>query len=120
MGEDPSVAHADRWMAYAAAHADELMWAWEETPHSVAHGILDDVTYDWLAVVDGMLRSDGSPLVVGEDELVRANALARTHTAIDADHTGTAGLAGLLQFNATHAAVGIDQTVAVLFTGITR
>jgi len=96
------------------------MWPWDDTPHSVAHGILDDVTYDWLAVVDGMLRSGGSPLVVDEDELVRANALARAHTKIDVDHTGTAGLAGLMQFNATRNASAYDQTVAVLFTGITR
>ena len=24
------------------------MWAWETTPASVAHGILDDETYDWV------------------------------------------------------------------------
>ena len=95
------------------------MWPWEHTPHSVAYGILDDVTYDWLEVVDGMLRSGGSTLIVSEDELTRANDLARRHTAIDVDHTGTAGLAGLMQLNATYAP-GNDETIAVLFTGITR
>lgn len=120
MGTDGATASVDEWMAVAAAHADELMWPWEETPHSIAHGIVDDVTYDWLGVIDGMLRSGGSPLTVSEDELVRANDLARQHTTIDVDHTGTAGLAGLLHFHATNRAPGEDQTIAVLFTGIRR
>ena len=120
MGGEPSPAHADEWVAVAAAHADELMWPWEQTPHSVAYGILDDVTYDWLEVVGGMLRSGGFPLIVREDELLQANALARQHTATAADHTGTAGLAGLLHFNATSSPAGYDQTIALLFTGITR
>jgi threonine synthase len=116
-GEAASV---DDWMAFAAAHAHELMWPWEETPHSVAHGIVDDVTYDWLGVVDGMLRSGGAPLIVNERELMRANELARQRTTIDVDHTGSAGLAGLLHFNATTEAPRNDQTIAVLFTGIRR
>jgi threonine synthase len=120
MGGDPSPAQAEQWMAMAAAHADELMWPWEATPKSVAYGILDDVTYDWLEVVDGMVRSGGSPLVVSEDVLLRANQLARVHTAIDADHTATAGLAGLLQLNESADAPSDDETIAVLFTGVTR
>ena len=72
------------------------MWPWEQEPHSVAHGILDDETYDWLAVVEGMLATGGSPLVVGEQTLAHANALAREATGIDVDPTGSAGLAGLL------------------------
>jgi threonine synthase len=121
MGCEPSPARADEWIAVAAAHGDELMWPWEQPPHSVAYGILDDVTYDWLEVVEGMLRSGGSPLIVREDELLRANALARQHTATDADHTGTAGLAGLLHFNAASSPpASYDQTIALLFTGVTR
>ena len=54
-------------LSYAATHRSAFMWPWEEEPHSVAHGILDDETYDWLAVVEGMLRTGGSPVVVGED-----------------------------------------------------
>ena len=40
-------------------------------PHSVAHGILDDETYDWLAVVEGMLATGGTPVVVGEQHARR-------------------------------------------------
>ncbi len=53
-------------LAYAAHHRSEFMWPWEQEPHSIAHGILDDETYDWLAVVEGMLATGGGPLVVGE------------------------------------------------------
>ncbi len=53
-------------LGYAASHRSEFMWPWESEPHSVAHGILDDETYDWLAVVEGMLATGGAPVVVGE------------------------------------------------------
>jgi len=106
-------------VTYAATHRSEFMWPWEEEPHSIAHGILDDETYDWLAVVEGMLATGGVPLVVGEERLANANASARDETGIDVDPTGSSGLAGLL---ALHAAglVGADERVAVLFTGVTR
>ena len=83
-------------LSYAATHRSEFMWPWEEEPHSIAHGILDDETYDWLAVVEGMLVSGGGPVVVSEDLLARANALAVDATHIDVDPTGSSGLAGLL------------------------
>ena len=66
-----------------------------------------------------MLASGGGPLVVDEATLEEANALARATTGIDVDHTGTAGLAGLLDLVRTRA-VGPDETVAVLFTGAVR
>jgi threonine synthase len=110
----------DEWMAVAVAERDALMWPWESTPQSVAGGILDDITYDWLGVVEGMLRSGGAPVTVSEDELRTANGLARLHTAIDADHTGTAGLAGLLHVLATSATIRPDHTIALLFTGARR
>lgn len=104
---------------YASRHRHEFMWPWEQEPHSVAHGILDDETYDWLAVVEGMLATRGAPLVVGERLLERANALGRATTGIPADATGTAGLAGLLALRERDL-VADDERVAVLFTGVTR
>ena len=83
-------------MAYAGSHRAEFMWPWETVPHSIAHGILDDETYDWLAVVEAMLRTGGVPVVAGEDELAVANALATMTTDIPVDATGSAGLAGAL------------------------
>ena len=106
-------------LRFASHHRSAFMWPWEEEPHSVAHGILDDETYDWLAVVDGMRRTGGRPVVVGEQTLERANALGREATGIDADHTGTAGLAGLLALREA-GEIADDERVAVLFTGVAR
>ncbi|HEX2755368.1 MAG TPA: pyridoxal-phosphate dependent enzyme [Candidatus Limnocylindrales bacterium] len=106
-------------LAFAANHRPEFMWPWEETPHSIAHGILDDETYDWRAVVAGMLRTGGAPIVVDEATLHAANDLARASTGIDVDHTGSSGLAGLLHL-ARSGALDPDENVVVCFSGITR
>ena len=104
---------------FASRHRSAFMWPWEEAPRSVAHGILDDETYDWLAVVEGMLATGGRPLVVGEETLEEANDLAREATGIAVDHTGSAGLAGLLALRAA-GELAEDERVAVLFTGAVR
>jgi threonine synthase len=106
-------------LPYAARHRSEFMWSWEVEPRSVAHGILDDETYDWLAVVEGMLAGGGRPLVVDEERLGVANALALETTGVAVDPTGSAGLAGLLALRAA-GEIGDDDRVAVLFTGIDR
>jgi threonine synthase len=95
------------------------MQPWEEAPHSVATGILDDETYDWRAVVDGMLTTGGRPLVVSEALLREANQLAVSATGIRADPTGSAGLAGLLELRRS-GAIGDAGRAAVLLTGIQR
>jgi threonine synthase len=106
-------------IAYAARHRSEFMRPWEQEPRSIAHGILDDETYDWLAVVEAMLRTHGSPLVAGEHILAGANALARTATGIPVDPTGSAGLAGLIALREL-GAVDDGERVALLFTGLDR
>jgi threonine synthase len=106
-------------LRYAARHRSEFMWPWEHEPHSVARGILDDETYDWLAVVDAMLTTGGTALVVGENMLEHANALARETTGIAVDPTGSSGLAGLLALREA-GEVGDDERVALLFTGVSR
>ncbi len=117
---DAVVAHGGTSaLGYAARHRREFMWPWEEEPHSVAHGILDDETYDWLAVVEGMLGSGGEPLVVGERLLEHANTLARRQTGVAVDPTGSAGLAGLIALRES-GRVADDERAAVLFTGIDR
>jgi threonine synthase len=108
-----------RELHYAAAHRSEFMWPWEVEPRSLAHGILDDETYDWLAIVTGMLASGGGPVVVDEPLLVEAHDLARETTGIDVDHTGAAGLAGLLQLR-RDGIVPPRDTVALVFSGATR
>jgi threonine synthase len=95
------------------------MWPWEETPHSIAHGILDDETYDWFAVVRGMIEGDGFPVVVSEERLREAHRLAGETTGIPVDPTGAAGLAGLMELR-ERGVVESHENVAVLFTGVER
>lgn len=95
------------------------MWPWEAEPKSVATGILDDETYDWRAVVEGMLLTGGRPLVVSEDLLMEANSLAVAATGIAVDPTGSSGLAGLLDLRRSGGAGPGDRSV-VLFTGVRR
>ncbi len=119
MGPQPSPAAVEETLGYAATHRSEFMWPWETEPKSVAHGILDDETYDWLAVVRGMVEGGGFPIVVSEDTLIEANRLAGRLTGIDVDHTGSAGLAGLMHLHES-GAIQSDESVAVLFTGVRR
>ncbi len=102
-----------------AHHRGDYMWAWETEPVSIAHGILDDETYDWLAVVRAMLLTGGRSVVVDEATLEKANALARPMLGIDADHTGTAGLAGLIALT-RDGIVRPDETAAVILSGARR
>lgn len=113
-----ALAGEDR-MQQARAHRSQFMWPWEAEPRSVAHGILDDETYDWAAVVEGMLDTGGSPIVVDEVRLEAANALAREATAIDVDHTGSAGLAGVVNALAADPSIG-GESIAVIFSGRRR
>ena len=105
--------------AEAARHHSKYMWPWHPVALSVASGILDDETYDWLAVVRGMVETGGQPVIVDEDTLLDANYIARTTTGIDVDETGSAGLAGLLRLRQSDT-VRPDEKCAVLFTGIRR
>ena len=106
-------------LEYAAAHRGEFMWPWETEPKSAATGILDDETYDWLAVLEGMARTGGGPIVVDEDLVRRAHDLVARNTGIRADATGTAGLAGYLALR-EGGGLGAQERVVVLLTGVER
>ena len=67
---------------------ERYMRAWEEEPVSYASGILDDVTYDWVDIIEAMLASGGWPLVASEDDFRRAHGLAHRHTGIEVCPTG--------------------------------
>ena len=102
---------------HAGARWDQCMWAWETEPHSLADGILDDETYDWISILDAMADTDGSPVVASEANVVRAHELAHQHTTIPVSATGSAGLAGLLQIRSE---IADDERVVVIFSGVER
>lgn len=104
--------------AREAAHRwGECMWPWEKTPTSLADGILDDETYDWIGVVTAMENTGGSPVVAREATIVDAHELAHGVTDIDVSPTGSAGLAGLMEIRGT---VSPDERIAVIFSGVRR
>ena len=103
-------------MHYARTHRSQFMWPWEQTPASIAHGILDDETYDGFAILEAMVESGGYPVTVSEARLAEANTLGRAVAHSRADATGTAGLAGLLELRA-HGLPPPRSSVALLFTG---
>jgi threonine synthase len=101
-------------LAAAARRRSNFMWPWESVPASLAGGILDDETYDWWEVANGMRASGGSVLVADEGELARAHAAARAATGIPVSPTGSAGLAG------ASALASAGAPVAVIFSGRER
>jgi threonine dehydratase len=103
--------------AVAAQHWGECMWPWEQEPHSLADGILDDETYDWIGVVAAMAADGGAPVVVPEALVEEAARIGPELTGIDVSPTGAAGLAGLL---ALRDQVADDERVAVVFSGVRR
>ena len=106
---------------HAAAHWADCMWPWEHVGESAADGILDDETYDWLPVLGAMADGRGAPVVVTEADVLAANEVGCRTTGIDASHTGTAGLAGLMALRREGPLqVQPDERVAVIFSGIRR
>ena len=98
------------------------MTAWPETPHSIATGILDDFTYDWVTVMTHQIETGGWPQLVDEPTFEQARALAAVAVSPPPDATGAAGLAGLIE--AVRAAAlaprAADEVAVVLLTGIDR
>ena len=103
----------------ARAHGGQFMSAWESVGMSSASGILDDVTYDWLPIIEALVQSDGWPVTVDEQDVVEAHRLVHTHTTIDADATGTSGLAGMLR-DIRCRRVNREHQFVALITGVTR
>lgn len=109
----------DRWgpdfdLDAAQRPDQQFMTPWQD-PHSLATGILDDITYDWVQLLQLTRERGGHPIVAPESLIERAYELAHAHTEIDVCATGSAGLAGLLGEPAPP-----EDHVVVLFTGIDR
>ena len=103
----------------AAANPDAYMEAWEN-PQSLATGILDDITYDWLPLLKRTHATGGEPVVAPEELVVQAYEIAHAHTDIPVCSTGTAGLAGLMTAPPPRTATEARERVVLLFTGIDR
>lgn len=101
-------------LAEAARHRSRFMWPWETKPESLANGILDDETYDWWAVAEGMRSTGGRPVIVDEPIIARARDLAWQYTGIHASATGTAGLAGAMSLSGDRGSLGL------IFSGVER
>ncbi len=98
-----------------AARWAELMTPWPD-PHSLADGILDDETYDWIGVFAAIGALGDAPIVASEADVVAAHALAGS-AGFDVSPTGSAGLAGLL---AIVDAIEPTERVAVVMSGVAR
>jgi threonine synthase len=112
-----AAAAAARFGSTAPQHWPEVMWPWEAEPQSLATGILDDETYDWISVLENVDRSGGSVIAVDEPSIERALELISTTTTIRADATSTAGLAGVLTIRST---IDDNANVAIVVSGIRR
>ena len=107
------------WAPRLAVHWRSYMAPWPTPPSSVAHGILDDETYDGRALVEAMLDSGGWPVIASEPYLARTAADLATHAPVTP--TGAAGLAGLRQmWDDFGSANGLGTRHAVLLTGLDR
>lgn len=111
---------AETWDRIASIDHPERYWSqvmrpWPE-PRSVADGILDDETYDWIAVIEAMVESGGSPLVAPEADVVRAHELASA-AGFRVSPTGSAGLAGVL---AARRNIHDHHRIAVVMSGVAR
>ncbi len=117
--DELGVAGVEQAVHHAARNRARFMQPWDETPHSIAHGILDDETYDWLAIVRAMLLSGGYPILVDDNDISVALEMGRRETGIEVCATGAASLAGLCVLAKTVPSV-LQQRAAVLFTGHRR
>ncbi|GAH13824.1 unnamed protein product, partial [marine sediment metagenome] len=107
-------------LKYIRDNRQDFMWAWDAgSPRSQAEGILDDITYDWYYLLEGILQSGGRAVVIPEEKIERAYKLVRQNTELEVSATGTAGLAGLLELRAA-SIISPDSRVGLFFTGIDR
>ncbi len=113
----PAAASVDERLSLAEQQAAQLMTPWPD-PSSAATGILDDVTYDWLGVARALLLTGGSSVGASEDDIESANQRVRA-AGYNADHTGSAGYAGLLAA-VRQGTISPTDSAAVLITGVRR
>ena len=102
---------------YAISNAATLMSPWEK-PESLATGILDDITYDWIGVVKALAHTGGESIVASEKEIAMAYDLVNRQ-GVNAEPTGSAGVAGVISALKAGYLQRSDR-VGVLLTGVLR
>ena len=107
-------------VAELRADPGRFMEPWPDPPVSYASGILDDITYDWIDIVDAMLATGGFPVVADDPTFRQAHHLAASHTGIPVCPTGASGLAGVLVLVRDLGLSLAGEQVAVVFSGRQR
>ena len=116
----PSAAEA-RAAAYRRMDEEPecYMWAWHNVPKSIASGILDDETYDFVDCVKAMIDTGGVALAVAEQTLRDARDLTEDEVETPISYTGAAGLAGLLAAHELGIVRAGDKALVIL-SGVRR
>ena len=113
----PTEKPVEEVIEYCQKNHSELMQPWAN-PTSIATGILDDITYDWIGVARSLLLSKGGSVVAREDQIVQASELV-PKVGIQTEPTGAASVAGAI--NAFEAGqIDARTVIAVLLTGKDR
>ncbi|MEC8767098.1 MAG: pyridoxal-phosphate dependent enzyme, partial [Actinomycetota bacterium] len=113
----PTEKPVEEVIEYCQRNQSELMQPWAN-PTSIATGILDDITYDWIGVARSLLLSKGGSVVAREDQIVQASELV-PKIGIQTEPTGAASVAGAI--NAFEAGqIDARTVIAVLLTGKDR
>ena len=107
-------------LLYAATHRGQFMLPFDGSLQSIATGIIDDETYDWMALLRAMFSTGGWPIVATESVLAEANRVACSgDDPADADETGTASLAGAIMARRNGDLLE-GERIVTLITGIRR
>ena len=113
--EIPQIGNAEEKVEYALANAETLMTPWAN-PKSIATGILDDITYDWIGVLNALVKTGGGSIVALETEIASAYELVNS-LGIQVEPTGSASVAGVINALKSGYLKRSDR-VGVLLTGI--
>jgi threonine synthase len=115
--EVPKSKPIEEILDYCHEHKSHLMKPWNE-PKGLATGILDDITYDWIGVVQSLLTSSGSSVVATEAQIKIASEMVPS-LGIETEPTGAASVAGAISaFEAGQ--LTRENKTAVLLTGKNR
>lgn len=115
-----SVSSRAALIAELQTNPERYMEPWPVPPVSYATGILDDVTYDWLDIIDAMLASGGFPVVADDTTFQEAHRVGQQQTGRAVCPTGASGLAGLMVLVRDLGMTLSGERVAVIFSGHQR